>query len=200
MKLYVARTSPYARKVQVLIHEKEATGLVEVVAVDPWTDPGALQAAVPSGKVPALVTGDGWSLGESWAIADYLDAVLPGRRLLPADGAGRWRGLRLSALAQGLTDAAFAAVMEGRRPEGERSPAWVARQMAAIARTLSALDAAVPDLQADGFGLGGLSVAVALDYLDFRHAGLDWRAACPALAVWFAQHIGRPSLCATDPR
>ncbi|MFV3074118.1 glutathione S-transferase N-terminal domain-containing protein [Niveispirillum fermenti] len=200
MKLYVARTSPYARKIQVLIHEKDAAGLVQVLPVDPWTDPAALHAAVPAGKVPALVTGDGWSLGESWAIADYLDAVLPGRRLLPAEGAGRWRGLRLSALAQGMTDAAFAAVIEGRRPEGERSPGWVARQMAAITRSLPALEAAVPDLRADGFGLGGLSVAVALDYLDFRHAGLDWRGDCPALAVWFAQNIGRSSLCATDPR
>lgn len=198
MKLYIAKTSPYARKVLALIHEKGAS--VDVVTLDPWIDPADLQSAVPSGKVPALVTDEGWSLGESWAVADYLDATLPGRRLLPADGPARWRGLRLSALAQGLLDAAFSAVIEGRRPVGERSPAWVARQKAAIARTVPVLDAAVDDLTAEGFGLGGLSVACALDYLDFRHGDLDWRAGCPALAGWFATVIDRPCLRATDPR
>lgn len=198
MKLYVAKTSPYARKVSVLIHEKGAS--VDIVSLDPWIDPSDLQAAVPSGKVPALVTDEGWSLGESWAIADYLDTTLPGRRLLPETGPARWRGLRLAALAQALLDAAFNAVIEGRRPAGERSPGWVARQKAAITRTMPVLEAAVADLEQDGFGLGGLSVACALDYLDFRHGDLGWRDQCPALAGWFASVADRPSLRATDPR
>ncbi len=200
MKLYIAKTSPYARKVLALVQEKQAATLVEVVIIDPWSDPAELQAAVPSGKVPALVTDEGWCLGESWAIADYLDTVLPGRRLMPAAGPERWRSLRLSALAQGLLDAAFSAVVEGRRPAGERSPGWVTRQKAAIARTLPTLEAAAADLVAEDFGLGGLSVACALDYLDFRHGDLDWRAGHPGLAQWFAGVIGRPSLRATDPR
>lgn len=200
MKLYIAKTSPYARKVLVLLQEKQARDAVAVVTIDPWSDPADLQAAVPSGKVPALVTDEGWCLGESWAIADYLDMVLPGRRLLPPKGPDRWRSLRLSALAQGLLDAAFSAVVEGRRPAGERSPGWVARQKAAISRTLPALESAVADLVAEDFGLGGLSVACALDYLDFRHADLDWRAGHPDLAAWFAGVIHRPSLRATDPR
>lgn len=200
MKLFVAKTSPYARKVLALLREKGAGDRVQVVTLDPWADPAELHAAVPSGKVPALITEEGWTLGESWAIAEYLDAVLPGRRLLPADGAGRWRSLRLSALAQGVLDAAFSAVVEGRRPAGERSPGWVARQRAAIVRTLPVLEAAVDDLRDDGFGLGGLSVACALDYLDFRHGDLDWRQDQPGLAAWFALVIDRPSFRATDPR
>lgn len=200
MKLYIARTSPYARKVLALVHEKQATERVQVVAIDPWSDPADLLTAVPSGKVPALVTDEGWCLGESWAIVDYLDAVLPGRRLLPPAGPDRWRSLRLSALAQGLLDAAFSAVIEGRRPPGERSPGWVVRQKSAIARTLPALEAAVADLVADDVGLGGLSVACALDYLDFRHDDLDWRAGHPGLAAWFAGVIDRPSFRATNPR
>ncbi|MFV3128276.1 glutathione S-transferase family protein [Niveispirillum sp. KHB5.9] len=198
MKLYIAKTSPYARKVLALAHEKGAA--LDVVTLDPWIDPADLQAAVPSGKVPALVTDEGWSLGESWAIADYLDATLPGRRLLPDGGPDRWRSLRLSALAQGLLDAAFSAVIEGRRPAGEQSPGWVTRQKAAVARTLPALEASVKELEAEGFGLGSLSVACALDYLDFRHPGIAWRDGHPALASWFASVIDRPSLRATDPR
>lgn len=202
MKLYIAKTSPYARKVATLVHEKgaEARARVDIVSVDPWADPADLQSAVPSGKVPALVTDEGWCLGESWAIADYLDAVLPGRRLLPAEGPARWRALRLSALAHGLMDAAFSAVIEGRRPEDERSPGWVARQKAAIVRSLPVLEGAMADLEADGMGLGSLSVAVALDYLDLRHSTIEWRQGCPLLANWCAGILARPSLRATDPR
>lgn len=202
MKLYIARTSPYARKVAALVHEKgaEARTRVAILTVDPWADPADLHAAAPSGKVPALVTADGWCLGESWAIAEYLDAVLPGRRLLPAEGPARWRALRLSALAHGLMDAAFSAVIEGRRPAGEQSPGWVARQKAAIARSLPVLEAAVPDLCAGGVDLGALSVACALDYLDFRHADIQWRQDCTLLSGWFAEIIGIASMEATNPR
>jgi glutathione S-transferase len=197
MKLYAAQTSPYARKVRVLIAEKQAGGLVELVLIDPWTDPTALHEAVPSGKVPALVTDEGWALGESWAIADYLDAVLPGPRLLAPDGPERWQALQRSALAQGLMDAAFAAVIEGRRPVDERSPGWVARQKAAIRRSLPVVEAMGPPAL---FDLGAISLACALDYLDFRHADLDWRAGCPMLATWFAAVDQRPSMRITDPR
>lgn len=204
MKLYVNATSPYARKLLVLLHEKGATDRVELVSIDPWSAPAELVAHNPVSKVPTLVTdaqdgGPGWALAESWAIADYLDAVLPGPRLLPAEGEGRWRELRLAALAQGLLDAAFAAAAEGRRPQEGRSPSWVARQRAVAMRTLPALTAALPDLSV-AFGLGALSVAVALDYLDFRHGDLAWERQAPALAGWFRQAVARPSLRATDPR
>lgn len=197
MKLFAANTSPYARKVRVLIAEKRAGARVELILIDPWSDPAALHEAVPSGKVPALVTDEGWALGESWAIADYLDAVLPGPRLLVPDGPERWQALRRSALAHGLMDAAFAAVIEGRRPVDERSPAWVERQKAAIRRSLPVLEAMGPPAL---FDLGAISLACALDYLDFRHGDLDWRVLCPTLATWFAAVDQRPSMRITDPR
>lgn len=200
MKLYIAKTSPYARKVLVLIHEKGALDRVQVVTLDPWADPAALHAATPVGKVPALVTDEGWCLTESWAIADYLDQVLPGPRLLPADGPDRWRVLRQTALAQGLMDAAFSAVIEGRRPAHERSPGWVVRQRAAITRALPILNADAAGLSTGPVDLAGISIACALDYLDFRHGDLDWRALAPELVGWYADFVNRASLRATDPR
>lgn len=199
MKLFVNKPSPYARKVLVLLHEKGALGRVQVVNADPWADPADLLAATPLAKVPTLVTDEGWTLPESWAIADYLDTVLPGPRLLPPEPGPRGRELRLAALGQGVTDAAFSAVIEGRRLEGERSPGWVERQKAAILRAMPVLEAEARTL-AQGFGMGALSVAVALDYLDFRHAGLAWRQHVPRLREWFEEVRERPSLRATDPR
>ncbi|WP_207455124.1 glutathione S-transferase family protein [Azospirillum sp. SYSU D00513] len=200
MKLYVNKTSPYARKLLVLLREKgQAGSRVEAVQTDPWTSPGDLLAANPASKVPALETDEGWSMGESWAIAEYLDEILPGPRLLPPAGPARWRELRLAALAQAMTDAAFSAAIEGRRPDGERSPGWVARQTAAVERTAAALEAQLELLTA-GFGLGALSVGVALDYVAFRHPGVPWRDAAPGLAAWHSEVVRRPSFQATDPR
>jgi hypothetical protein len=52
MKLFYNRPSPYARKVLVFIHEKKLADAVDLVAVDPWTDPPELLAATPLAKVP----------------------------------------------------------------------------------------------------------------------------------------------------
>ena len=197
MKLYFSKASPYARKIRVLLQEKQAGDRVIVEMIDPWTDPAALHQAIPSGKVPALVTDEGWSLGESWAIADYLDEVLPGPRLLPLAGPERWQALRLAAIAQGMLDAAFTKVMEGRRPEGERSPGWIARQQAALDRSLALL--ATEPVPAR-FDMGALSLACALDYLLFRLPDLAWKERVPAWADWFAGVDQRSSMRTTDPR
>ncbi len=98
-----------------------------------------------------------------------------------------------------MTDAAFGAAIAGGRPVGERSPGWVARQMAAAERAAIALEAGL-EVLADGFGLGALSVGVALDYVAFRHPAARWGDAAPRLAAWHADVTRRASFRATDPR
>ena len=195
MKLFVAPTSPYARKTLVFVHEKGAADRVEVMRVDPWSDPPELHGVAPAGKVPALVTGDG-ALCESWAICAYLDSALPGPALVPDDPAGRFACWHLAGFAQGLMDAAFSAVMETRRPANEQSPGWIARQIAALHRLVAALEADAATLDRP-FDLGALSLATALAYLDFRHGDLGWRQVAPELARWQDVAAARPSLRAT---
>lgn len=197
MKLYFTNASPYARKIRVLLLEKQAGDRVIVEAIDPWSDPAVLQQAVPSGKVPALINDEGWGIGESWAIADYLDEVLPGPRLLPEKGPERWQALRRAAIAQGILDAAFTKVVEGRRPDGERSPSWLARQQAALDRAIAHLATEPVPAQ---FDMGALSLACALDYLHFRLPELAWAERAPAWGAWFDGVNQRPSMRATDPR
>ncbi len=196
MRLFVSPTSPYARAVLVLIHEKQAVDRVEVTGVDPWSDPAELQAVNPTGKVPALVTDQGWGLAETWAILDYLDAVLPGSPLTPPDGPARWASLRRAALGHGLIDAAYGAVFERRRPAAHQSPAAIDRHLAAIDRLVPALDALVPAADT-AFDRGAVVVACALAYLDLRHGALEWRGRGPALADWFARIAARPSITGT---
>jgi hypothetical protein len=48
MKLFYNPTSPYARKVIVVILEKNLLACVELCALDPWTAPAELHAANPN--------------------------------------------------------------------------------------------------------------------------------------------------------
>jgi glutathione S-transferase len=190
MKLFFNRPSPYARKVLVLLHEKGLAGAVELHPVDPWRDPPELLAATPLSKVPALVTAEGLSITESWAICQHLDAVGKGAPL-----AGTAPDLLSRAgLAQGLMDAAFQIVLEGRRPAEARWPDWIGRQRRAIARAVPLASPA-----AERFDLGDITLACALAYMDFRLSDIPWRSWSPQLAGWLDDVARRPSMQATDP-
>jgi glutathione S-transferase len=123
MRLYNNRPSPYGRKVLVVAHEKQLLDRINVIQIDPWSDPPELVAATPLGKVPAFVTEDGMLVTESTLISEYFDAIGSGAGLLGAD---RLSTLRRTALAQGLIDAAFALVVERRRPADRQWEAWSA--------------------------------------------------------------------------
>jgi glutathione S-transferase len=191
MQLYYNVTSPYTRKVRIVLHEKGLFDSTEQILVDPWIDPAPLHAPVPVGRVPALVTDDGLVLSESTTICDYLDSLPGGTSLIGQD---RWPVMARVAVAQGIIDASFAIAIEARRPEALRSADAVARHKRAILRILAS--AAAKDGR---FDLGDISLAAALGYLDLRVQDIDWRAARPDIAAWFATVTERPSMQATRP-
>lgn len=191
MKLYYNVTSPYTRKVRIVLYEKGLFDVTEQILVDPWTDPAALHAAVPVGRVPALVTDDGLVLSESTTICDYLDTLPSGASLIGKD---RWPVMARVAVAQGIIDASFAIAIEARRPEALRSAETVARHKRAILRILASAEAK------DGrFDLGDISLATALGYLDLRVQDVDWRKTRADIAGWYATVSQRPSMIATNP-
>lgn len=106
--------------------------------------------------------------------------------------------LRRHALADGILDAAFAIVMERRRPEGEQSPSWMERWAAAIGRSLDAVETEIGSFPAKP-DLAHIAVACALAYLDFRLPDLEWRNARPAMGKWFDKFAERPSMKDTRP-
>jgi glutathione S-transferase len=190
MKLYNNRPSPYGRKVLVVAYEKQLADRIEVIQLDPWSDPPELVAATPLGKVPALISNDNTLITESTLIAEYFDAIGSGTKLLGAD---RLSTLKQTALAQGLIDAAFALVIERRRPVDRQWEAWTARQRRAIERTLT--KTAMPA----SFDLAGITLACGLAYLDFRLAEIAWRSFRSDLAGWLDEVAQRPSMQATKP-
>lgn len=198
MKLYYSATSPYARKVRVLIIEHGLQEAVELVRADPMAENAASKIGNPLSKVPALELDDGAHLFDSPVICEYLDHQAAGEPLLAREGAARWAVLTAQALGDGILDAALSLVMESRRPETERSAYWQDRWTAAIHR---GVDQIAEDVASDreAFDLGRIAYACALGYLDFRLPDLDWRGPHPNLLVWFEDMSARESFALTTP-
>lgn len=200
MQLLYSTTSPYARKLRVIIAELElAVELVETVAMD---NPPALRAANPLTKVPALVTGTAPAIFDSPVIAAYLLALDPAQTLLPAHGDAHWQALTIEALCDGILDAAIGLRFEAAAGGTDRSPMWANRMRAAIDNAVLALPDRLTAYQAlagDGFGYAQACAVVALEYLDFRFPDIDWRTAAPALGALHAHWADRASLLTTRP-
>lgn len=194
MLLWGSQTSPFARKVRVVVRELDLTGQVEERLVDAASLESLVSGDNPLGKIPCLVADDGRRIHDSPVICDYLDVSFGGSRLHPSTGPERWTVMTLQALADGIMDAAVLCRYESLRPEPERSADWVAKQQRKILRSLDTLAAAPP---AAAMTIGGIALACALGYLDFRQAVGDWRPGRPALAAWFAAMAERPSLLVT---
>lgn len=193
MKLLHSPTSPFARKVRVAIAERGLS--VELEAASPLDEDSPVRRYNPLGKVPVLVLDDGASLFDSAVICEYLDSLGDAPPLLPPAGPERWADLRTQALADGILDAAFNIVTEGRRPEAERSAAWVARWTLAIVSGVAVAEA----LPRPDWTLGGIALACALGYLDFRLPHIAWRTHAPGLDPWYATQSARPSMVRTAP-
>lgn len=202
MTLYYSPTSPYARKVLVVLHE---TGQLDAVTVvtgsgTPLDAGSAPLGANPLGKIPALARPDGCSLYDSRVICQFLAAQAAKGPALYPEGPARWEVLTLEATADGILDAALLMRYESvLRPAEQQSEAWVEGQWQKVTRSLAALEERWMAHLEGPLTLGQIAVACALSYLDLRFAGRGWRAAHPALAAWETGFAARPSMVATRP-
>jgi glutathione S-transferase len=195
MKLHYSPTSPYVRKVAACAIACGLHGRITRIETNPHMSPPGLLDDNPLSKVPCLVTSDGLALFGSPVICEYLDAVGEGT-LFPPAGPLRWRALKLQAIGDGIMDAAVMRRMEQGRPAEDARTANMARQAAAVARSLDLLQAAPPP---DHLDIGTITVACALGYLDLRFADDAWREGRPALAAWYAEMQKRPEIAETGP-
>jgi glutathione S-transferase len=183
MILRYSPASPYARKIRIAA---ELLGLSDRIRIEPAStaDPNdSLRIQNPLGKIPTLILADGSSLYDSRVIADYLDHLSGGGKLIPADPDKRFVALRLQALGDGVNDAALLIRYEtATRPAALRDPEAIALQQGKIDRALATLEAVPPAGPPD---IGQIALACALGYLDLRFEGA-WRQTHPRLAAWLA--------------
>jgi len=198
MRLFYANTSPYARKVRIVIAEKALESRIDWHPCSPFEDVPELKAVNPLSKIPCLKLDDGTALYDSPVIVEYLDSLVPSNPLIPRDGAARWQILRQQALGDGIMDAAFNTVIESRRPEAEQSQSWSNRWRAAIDRSLVVLDGETGSLTQQP-NLAHIAYACALGYLEFRLPDITWRTRHPKIAAWFDTFAQRASMTSTQP-
>ncbi|MDP1609472.1 MAG: glutathione S-transferase [Sulfuritalea sp.] len=201
MKLIGSLTSPYVRKVRIVLAEKKID--YDLVLDSPWAEDTQVTALNPLGKVPVLVLDDDSTLYDSRVIAEYLDMVAPNNRLLPASGRERISVKRWEALADGLLDAAVAAFLEARRPDGERSPSWIARQRGKIALALKAMSEDLgeqPWCHGNGLSLADIAVGCALGYVSFRLGDIRWSEQYSNLSQLHDKLMQRAAFADTLPR
>ena len=197
MKLIYAPTSPFVRKVMVLLHETGQLDDVEIqpVVTTPLATADEVKSANPLGKIPALQRDDGPTLYDSRVICEYLNDR--------ADGglyAGGWDSKILESTADGIMDAAVSATYERRmRPEEKQWDDWEAVQLGKVLAGCAALNARWMSHLKGPMDIGHIAVGCALEYVDFRHPDSNWRHSNEALASWFADFESRPSMLATQP-
>lgn len=203
MKLIGAITSPYVRKVRIVMAEKKLEYQFELE--DVWAANTAIDASNPLGKVPCLVMDGGEAMFDSRVIVEYLDTLSPVGKLIPSSGRERAEVKTWESLADGLLDAAILARLEATWPgrsDAQRSQAWIDRQLHKIDQALVAMAKGLGDkpyCSGVHLSLSDVAVGCALGYLDFRFPQIDWRTPHPNLAKLAEKLAQRQSFADTRP-
>ncbi|MFN3416589.1 MAG: glutathione S-transferase N-terminal domain-containing protein [Caldimonas sp.] len=203
MKLIGSLTSPYVRKVRIVMAEKKLDYRLELE--DVWSADTRIVAANPLGKVPCLVMEGGEAVFDSRVIVEYVDTLSPVGRLIPASGRERVEVRTWEALGDGLLDASITARLEQTWPgrtEAQRSPAWIDRHLAKVHAALKAMSLGLGEktwCTGIHFTLADIAVGVALGYLDFRFPQIDWRGPYPNLVRLYEKLAQRQSFIDTAP-
>ncbi|WLI88706.1 glutathione S-transferase N-terminal domain-containing protein [Massilia sp. R2A-15] len=202
MKLIGSVTSPYVRKVRVVLAEKKLDYSFELENV--WASETTIHLANPLGKVPCLVMEDGRPMYDSRVIAEYLDTLTPVCKLLPPNGRDRADVKVWEALADGVLDAAVLVRLEKTlRPAEQQSADWIARQMGKVHAGLSVMSAELgesPFCKGNHYTLADVAVGCCLGWLQFRFPEIGWRGDYPNLARLFDKLSERASFKESVPQ
>ncbi|MEE7535956.1 glutathione S-transferase [Klebsiella huaxiensis] len=199
MKLIGSYTSPFVRKISVILLEKDIP--FEFVNEFPYNDVNGVAQYNPLGKVPALVTDNGECWYDSQIIAQYLEQLGVAPNMLPAEPQAALKMRQLEALADGVMEAALALVREKTRPAAQQSENELLRQREKVARGLDALEGYASDgtLRPDEVNLATISAACAIAYLNFRRVAPGWCATRPKLVRLVDSLFQRASFARTEP-
>jgi len=204
MKLIGSLSSPYVRKVRVVMAEKKLD--YQFLADNPWSADTAVPDSNPLGKVPCLVMEGGEAVFDSRVIVEYLDTLSPVGKLIPSSGRERAEVKTWEALADGVLDAGVLARLEAGgfagRAESERSQAWIDRQFDKMNAGLKAMSQGLGDkafCSGVHFSLSDVAVGCALGWLEFRFPQIGWREPYPNLARLMDKLSQRPSFMDSRP-
>lgn len=199
MKLIGSYTSPFVRKISVILLEKGIT--FEFVNEQPYNAINGVAQYNPLGKVPALVTDEGEVWYDSPIIAQYIDLLNAEPPMLPAEPRAALKIRQIEALADGIMDAALVSVREQARPAAQQSETELLRQREKISRGLDTLESYFSDgtLHIDEVNLATVAIACAISYLNFRRVSPGWCVDRPQLVKMVENLFQRESFARTEP-
>lgn len=199
MKLVGSYTSPFVRKISILLLEKGIA--FEFVNEQPYNAENGVAQFNPLGKVPALMTDKGECWFDSPVIAQYIEQLDIAPDMLPRDPLAALKIRQLEALADGIMDAGLTSVRELARPAAQQSEAEVLRQREKIRRSLDALEGYLTDgtLKTDTLNLATIAIACAIGYLNFRRIAPGWCVDRPNLVKLAETLFQRESFARTEP-
>jgi glutathione S-transferase len=201
IRLLGSLTSPYVRKVRIVMAEKRIDYQLELE--DVWAPDTRILESNPLGKVPCLIMEDGGAVFDSRVIVEYLDGMTPVAKLIPPSGRERAEVRTWEALADGVVDALILARLEQtQRPPEQQSQKWIDRQLQKVHTGIKAMSNGLgekPWCNGHAYSLADIAVGCALGYLDFRFSHIDWRGQYPNLARLNEKLAARPSFVDTQP-
>jgi len=195
--LRATATSPYVRKVRIAA---DILGLADKIVMSPGSmglEGTEVIKASPIGRIPVLETSDGQSHFESNIIIEYLCSLSPelGANIIPKDTSAYFENRRLEAVADTITGAMLASLLEKMYHDESAVSAHVTtRQAGKIERGLAYLNKHIHSQRLTHSAC--IACACALGYLDWR--GPSWREDYPDLVQWlddFSDAV--PSFAAT---
>lgn len=196
--LYYAQRSPYARKVRILLDEKNLP--VELIATDIANKSPEFVSISPIGKVPVLVDEDGTTLWDSTLILEYLDETYPEPSFYPHAKKARLQCRQWEELADTLADNAVGLWYQKQKGDGADSAAQ-AKCQAAIDRLLPVLDKQLVSstyLLGETWTAADVAAVSALGYYSLRF-GEDWQQQYLRLGMLFKHLHERESVKSTVP-
>ncbi|RYE41472.1 MAG: glutathione S-transferase [Hyphomicrobiales bacterium] len=202
MQLFWSPKSPFVRKVMIVLHETGQVDDVELTRMPvQMSEPNPEVLKVnPLNKIPTLVRPGATSLFDSRVICEFFDRRHGEHRFFPEDQEDYLRAVTLQALGDGLLDLLLVWrnwYLERGLAFDDPADSYTSAFLLKTQTTLDHLETLATELEETPFGIGHVSIGIALAHLDFRWSDLQWRHGRTALAAWHAEFSARPSVQAT---
>jgi glutathione S-transferase len=192
MKLLYTKRSPYARKVRVIVLEKNIP--LDLIDEDLQKKSQRLLDANPLGKVPTLILDNGTTVFDSPVIGQYLDGLDDRVIMIPREASERLEVLKWEAFADDLMTTAINLYMEKVRHPQDFHKDFTMTLEANISYAYGYIEKNLSKLKK--FDLAPIAIASAIGYIHFRLPHLKVQG---TLLQWFEEISKRPSMAQTVP-
>ncbi len=203
MKLAYSLASPFARKIRIMAMELGLFDKIEFVvpikAIPVTENEDYARNVSPLRKIPALILDDGSVIVDSYVIAEYLEELAGGGKLIPLSGPAKWQVKTDHSIIQGMLDALLLCRYEKMvRPKEFLWAGWADDQFKRAWDGLARYEAH-PDALTRPLDIVQISLVCVLGYLDFRFPDCGWRKTFPKANAFHERMMQRASVNTTLP-